>query len=318
MNDLDNKTALYFQAAKSGTIDRIGYHCVTRTGTPPAFKIGIYPVLVTTGVIDLTSPLSEQSLTITATGIAWVTLTTTVTVTEGVVYAAAISPGATIPDAANSVQIIASCPALTLTRYPRATYWTTSWTGVDVYGLGVLYSDGTVAAPLAVSSSANYTTIGLNTTPDEIGIKFQLPFTATCVGIGINYYQQADMRLKLYSGATELISYLIDISNHGGTVGGITVEARVAPIILTADTDYRLTLAGEVSGTSRYPFIQTDATSMPWFPGSDRYTNTQRVNGGTWDDTNLYKVSGLYLLLSDITLPAASGSGGVKKWASMG
>lgn len=186
-----------------------------------------------------------------------------------------------------------SAPVSTMNQAYRATYNGTTWSKTLAMGrIAIEYSDGSVE-PISgwYFPSATITTpnVGSNTTPDEVGVRFQLGFTgklsqamlwAGSVGglFDIVLYDEADVALATFSGANNGSAMIEPPDSNSPT------PAHFNDLVLDKDAVYRLTLKATTTGVETFGYYTVTALALSAFPGLSRYYWTERTDGGAWTD----------------------------------
>jgi len=196
-------------------------------------------------------------------------------------------------------------------------YTGSSWAKQNaVATFGVKYDDGSVYGipgtyPVTGSSAFSVTGINTGSTPDEIGVKFQVPFPCRVRGIHWNGgLANAADQFKLYNAADSVLGTItIDSDQVYSTRGQFHLFA--ADIELTKDVWYRITLLpGGGNSCSVNEFEVASAAYLDQFAGGQNYHRTERTDAGGWTDTTT-KVPVISLLINgfDDGTGAASGGG---------
>lgn len=310
LNDADNAMRVRFMFPKDGMVDAIGLRVTTRSGSPPQYRVGLVtepssenwpasqPTAYGGGSIELWTPPS--------TGFFWVTLSTPATAQAGDVASAMIWPGPTPPDSRNYIAVRRSLPftagrqRLLVTRY-----YTTSWnTDGEFVMMAVRYSDGSVALPAV--QSGNSSSYNSNSSPDEQGCVFTLPFAATCVGC--RFYHSTSGAggpsvLRLYDASNNVLAETAEIAS---TVSGFS-DVFWDAVALSANTTYRVTRLPTTTSTVYLAgVVLENAASRAWWPDGNRWRRTYRTDFGQWTDvdTELHMFA---LWLSDIQTGGGGG-----------
>ena len=310
LNDADNSVAWTFMAPKTGTIDTVGLVIVTRTGTPPAYNVGL--VTIDASGYPTTTPFGGsaiESYNFTTTGWVWVTLATPASVTAGDIVTVRVWPGATPPDASNSVRTGCAWQGAVGT-IPRFIRYTTAWSYDASMGQwgpwAVRYSDGTIYG--VPSTSKDNTAFDSVTSPDEMGCLFQLPFNATCVGVRMSFdtvdaSQNIEVRLYDSDGSTVLASIVVtDVDSIAPGVPDV-LDFFWSGVALLKNTNYRVTVLATNNttiGIELWSFTFDAATSRAGVPDGLNWQQTQRTDLGSWTQDNT-KFPYMALWLSDIS-----------------
>ncbi len=151
-----------------------------------------------------------------------------------------------------------------------------------------------------------------DTTPDEYGNAFQLPFGARCVGAWITRKQDAGWRngsVILYSGVTALESVVVDRDqSHGVTTGlNMLFTFGVAQTLLP-NTVYRIAYqpSDAVDDTLIESIIFPSLSAMGAQQGGVNTYGCARTDAGAWTDYNsgTFKSYSMGVLLDAIDFPA--------------
>lgn len=182
----------------------------------------------------------------------------------------------------------------------------------------LVYSDGTYAKFdnyfTHIRPVITTTTVTSATTPDELGIKFQIPVSAELYGISWCGAAQNDLSIKLYNAADTVLSTgAVNLSTGIETYNSIRTVYGVfpAPIELAADTTYRVTL---LPGASNIGVLNTTYSSAAHLQGdilTNNYVMTSRTDAGSWTDETT-KVVAISLMFNSIDTGSGSSSGGTK------
>jgi len=244
-----------------------------------------------------------------ATGWRWITLTTPATAVEGDEIAAYIGPTATAPNASNYITVsdghigqngpTAGGPTDTVIEY--STMW-----GVRVAGsVAIRYSDGFVVG-LPITSFTIGPQIDVNTTPDEVGAKFSLPFNVTINGITAkNEFPSAAVFTVILYDENDTILRTFSITSDYYISSHKQFSVLWEPISLSANSVYRLAFLPTTSTDLKITAFQYSDSALKYtLPGGEYFSYTYRTDGGAWtdDDTILPYVG---LLVTDISLPAS-------------
>lgn len=305
LDDLNDAIRVRFSVPKDGTLSKIGVYIDAVTGTPPAYQMVFKDMAG-----NAYGGCAAQSINFTATGWQWITLGTPATASAGDIIDAVLEPTASAPDASNCVTVRYKGMGA-LSFLPQLATFTTSWILQGQHGVGVLYSDDSVAIPGVYDGCLDMDT---DTTPDEAGGLFTLPFACKCRGIQVN--------VRLASAASDFTISLLDASNNvlgtatwDATYGADNGEYDFAfdEVSLSASTQYRAIIKPTTTTNVGLTMAQCDAAaSKLWFPEGERWQLSERTDEGAWTNTAT-AVPMLGLILSEITLPDAGVSSG--SWA---
>lgn len=317
LNDADNSVAFVFCVPKDGTIEKIGFYVTARTGTPPAYNVGL--VTIDAGGIPTTTNYggsATKSATFGSTGWAWVTLDTPATANAGDICVARIWPGGTPPDGSNFITVSYDNFLATMTKTPYSTYYTSMWlSGGSCSIAAVQYQTTGEVYGFPITAVANDSNISTSTTPDESGAKFQLPMAVKCCGARICLASgiSSAFSVVLYdANNTVLASWSIaDEDMYHGNGAGALYDYFWDAVDLAANTDYRLVVKPtSTTAVSTVFGIQFDAvasrTNNILIPEASRWMKTVRTDAGAWTDST-DKMPWMALWLSDITVSAPAG-----------
>lgn len=313
LNDSDNKVAFVFIGPKSGTVDAVTVYMASVTGSPPDYALK-FVTLDSAGDPTTTAYSNAVEETFTpAAGRQTISLSTPVNVTAGDVFAVVIYPGATPPDGSNYISVTEES-SYPLSGFGSQTYSTT-WLNMDSGAIPVTleYNDGSFfgwAINDVISSS-----IDVNTTPDELGVKFTLPFDCKCMGIHaqLAYTGLAgSIKVVLYdSGDTELGS--MTLSDPDYVADEVASMHFLFPeVSLAKDTVYRAVISPQDTSNVYVGEIVFESQAYKEgspIPQADLFLQTERTDGGSWTDT-ADQIVPLGLILSEITIPEGGGASG--------
>lgn len=217
------------------------------------------------------------------------------TVTHGQTLAVVLrwtgSPGATAQLCWTGTD--GTAPISPMNQSYHLTYNGTSWTKVLAAGrIGLEYSDGTVEAvsgwfyPHGTITTPN---VGSTTTPDEVGVRFQLGFTGKLaqaalwpgiVGGLFDFvlYDEADAVVASFTGANNG-SAMLELHDSNSPM-----TAHFDDIVLNKDAVYRLVLKATSVGVETFGYRTVTAQALASYPGLSRYYWTERTDGGAWTD----------------------------------
>ena len=163
---------------------------------------------------------------------------------------------------------------------------------------GLEYDDGSFAYIPGVLPAKTYeadTSFNTSTTPDEYGLKFQLPFKCKVGGAWygtIDIDNAAELILYDSDGSTELENVTLDPD-----IRSIVNLERVAvwfsdDIELLADTNYRLVLKPTTTSNLIYRGITVDSAGLlDQMEGGQLFHKTERTDAGAWTDTTTSRPS---------------------------
>jgi hypothetical protein len=314
MDASGERVAYLFQAHRSATIKKVGWatHTVTTSDT---IKVSLQDVNLS-GQPDGTADDSVTRGSLTSNTGYLETFTTGKTVSPGDLVAVVFEFDSFV---AGNLEIAAMDEA-SGTRIPMSESHVALWDSGAGWAkfnrvpcLYVEYSDGgALPTPgLFPAAAGADLTFAANDNPDEYGIKFKLPFTASCIGGAFSggLTNNCEGIVALYSDTTLLRSFTFDedLTPSAGSIVGMVGYWAVQT--LQADTEY--ILAVQPSGPQDvvlpgFTLIHADCRKALPFGAS--LSRTQRVNLGSWgtDSTTALFPIGLLLDGPDV----AYGGGG--------
>lgn len=129
--------------------------------------------------------------------------------------------------------------------------------------------------------------VGTGTTPDEVGLVFQLSTGLIFRGAHVVVDADGDFDVVLYDASNNVLSTMSTDANLRNASG---VNASVYPmpeVTLSASTTYRLVLKPITATTMNFLYanVVDNAILGSWPLGANAYW-TQRVDAGSWTDTN--------------------------------
>lgn len=281
------KHAFILQAPKTGNIHKILFRSNT-AATADTFDVRVETVDATTG--DPSGTLwgtnTNATVNVNAAGTVFTaTLTADAAVTIGDIFAITWVP------TAGSVSVSFCMFNDVLSGFPYTDlYGGASWTkATSAPVVGIEYSDGTYhAMPGTFPFSAlNTNTYNSGSTPDERGLKFQLPCPCTVSGFWVDMDNDGDLTVKLYDsdGSTVLQSLAIDKDLRANTNYSVQLYRFAATQALLANTYYRLTLVPGASNVTSADFDVPSAAALDQIGGGQNFHHTQRTDAGAWTDT---------------------------------
>lgn len=289
INNTDKKLAFIFEVGKTGSITKIGFR-VGAVTTAQTLRVSLQTVDATTG--NPTGTLYGGSAAGTQSNPAantyyTVTLGTPATATQGDMVAIVIQFHSTAGDLRiNYVDSVAYIS----TNLSYAAVYVVSWLKYLYNGLThVEYSDNSIEPIpgfMPLKTSGTNISFNVNSSPDEKGIKFKVPFPCNLKYIGILWgiTPAGNLNIKLYDANNNV---LVNLTGNKVISGGIGNYWRIIDYELSKDIWYRLTV------------VPTEATNVTIvedeFPSNDILDAlplgkncflTSRTDGGAWTDTN--------------------------------
>lgn len=215
----------------------------------------------------------------------------------------------------DSVQVTGYSPQTANMTTPAMSLYTGSWASLNrIPNILFECSDGTFATlvgsfPSSVLSSNSF---ALNSTPDEYGNKFQVPFNCKVDGFWANVSTQSasDFEIILYSGTTALATLAVDASTT--TVSTTTAFFTLpSEITLTANTDYIIAIRPTVSGQTVFLYNMDVAVAGHlglWDIATCEAVT--RTDQGSWSSSTTTRRNIMGISVSAID-NGAGGSGGI-------
>ena len=324
LNDADNAIALVFHVPKNGTLNRVGIYIAAITGNPPAYNVAFVTVSSAGApTTTLYGGSAIESYDFTATGWVWITLATPATATKGDLVAVHIWPGATIPDGTNYISTrLTQIPYEGSGSIPRQTRYTTSW--LNTYGwvstMVARYSDGEIAAGIGLITGLYSEYIHVDTSPDEIGCAFTVPYNVTCDGARLAHENSGSAtvwEVRLYDSDGSTVLRQVSVTDMDQVINyspSLNYDAMWAPVNLVSGQTYRLTIRPTGTGVTRalalgqFTFDTTDAELLrALLPEGARWQRTERTDLGTWTQTAT-KAPYMGIWITDITVGGATRS----------
>lgn len=321
-----DKAEFILQMPAADTITKVAFRYGARTGTPPTYKVTLMGV-DGSGYSDGTDlgGGSPTSKTFTPPADAtWdgttreITLTNSVAVTRGQFIAVVIEYSSGTVDASNCSSFSTDFGEFTL--FPYA-----------IQNNAGVRTKRTGATPIAVVSASSVygsphfgvtnATVHDGTTPDEVGLLFNLPagWGATYQVVGVNLPARfrvtgQTVRLRLYdtNGTTVLqqIDIDSDYTSNTGIQGGnremFFDEATLSTLSFGSTYRITITVTAASDGVNVPYWVFPASSYLNAFPlGANAYW-TQRTDAGAWTDTNT-QLPQIGLILADITEPSGGG-----------
>lgn len=150
---------------------------------------------------------------------------------------------------------------------------------------------GTLGSPglgyTMIASATGTQAINTGTTPDEVALKFQVPFECKCDGICglLNFAATADFDFVLYEGTTVLATRSVDatmiVTAAARPAWGFWAEQRIKPGV-----DYYATIKPTTANNvTVYYNDVADANHLSVMPGGVLSHWAQRTDAGAWTPT---------------------------------
>lgn len=296
-----DKIAFVVQAPKTGTIDQVGWRTGTVT-TGATMDVRLETVSATTG--DPTGTLfgtntNGSQVVAGSDDDHWfdTSLTSGASVTKGDLLAIVIVN----PGSPGNLEIVGTM--LIDGNFPYCDrFVSAAWTkqpGSPV--LALRYNDSSYE-PLftwPISAIGEYD-IDSSTTPDEVSLRFQLPFPVQVTGFWavIDFDNNATAKLYDSDGSTVLASVTVDKDVRQT---GSSAQHRVhfaAAVSLLANTYYRLSIVPpDASAQVRVFYVLTSSAALlDGLPCGQKFTISYRTDAGSWSDaTNTRPLIGLII-----------------------
>lgn len=321
-----DQSEFIFRAPEPITITKLGYRYGLRALTPPTFKISLQGVdasgnpdgTIKGGASPASATFTPPADTTWDNTWRWQTLDNSYTCTRGEALAVVIAYSSGTVSATNN------------SSFGN----TQSATGVSLWGLpyAIQNNAGTrtkqVLMPLFGYASASKVygyplsalyapATGLNTTPDEIALAFNLDSgygsTFQVAGVRLLWTQAAatSLRLQLYTGTTVLQSLAsFDCDQTGGA--GLTryVEVYFGDSTLSTlnfGSTYRVGLRPNEATTQTFRGITCAAAAdLEAYAGGQQFYLSTRTDDGAWTDDTASRPF-IDLILADVTKPSGGG-----------
>lgn len=160
--------------------------------------------------------------------------------------------------------------------------------------------------------TGNARLINTGSTPDEIALRFQVPFDCECDGAWVRLDMDGDAEIVLYSGTTVLKTATLDASARLST-SGANVFVRWAPEALTKNTTYRIAVKPTtVTNVSLQTYTTSTAALMGAASGGTEWYRSERTDAGAWTDTTTERpLIGLHIN----GIETGTGGGGASAYA---
>lgn len=308
------KIAWVFKVPKTTTITGIAVKATTVTSSGD-FDFRVETVSTTDGnpTTTLWGTNTNLSATVSATGIIEITFTAGASVTMGDIVAIVISRTSGNVTFAHAV-------ANTTVGFPYSlTHNGTSWSKVTTsqfLQLAIKEAGGYIPFPssflLPVVSTFN---INTGTSPDEVGVRFNLPFAVRIVGASIHWNYAGTGRsataTAFDSGGSALSS---NFSAHDEDISNAVSGAKNYDMYLTAaydlaaNTDFTVAMKPTTASINAWNYYDfTGFSGLKAITLFDSYmTTVYRVDGGSWS-TYTDRHWGVQLIVSGIDFGGTAG-----------
>lgn len=300
----DESVAFVIQAPKTGNISDIQWG--TRTVTTGAtLDIRVESVDTATGfpsgtLLDTTTNGAQVVADANDNVVFTTALTSAAAVTRGQLIAIVIKN----PTASFGNMVISSFSDGSDSLYPFACLNTgvspaVSYAKVAVAPmLGLEYDDGSyVPVPTCYPAATTITSTAFNntSTPDSIGLRFQMPYPCTVGGFWLWTDLDGDCDVKLVSSAYHqanatgiLASLTIDKDTDASATSGLAQFLFATPVEIDSGTDYRLVIEPtSATSVTIYDFTLASLAAMDsWDGGQTWHLTTAKDPTGDGDWTN--------------------------------
>lgn len=312
--------AAVLRVGKAGDLAKLGFEIIGFT-TAGDFDLRLETVGadgLPTGTLLGTN--SNIVVTISAAGYVLGMLTTKVTVTEGQLIAAVIragTPGSIVVGGHYSNNAIKA-------GFPYALQDTTgSWvkTLEEIVNVGLEYDDGSYDAVFGVCPIVSFSNINVrsDTSPDELGFKFELPWDCEIIEAALFIDLDQDCDFVIYDSADVVkFTVALDKDVRSATFREMYVVRLTSRLTILKDSVYRCAIKPTTTtpNVNVHTFTVNTAAMMDAHDLGQKLIRTERTNAGAWTDTATGRVVG-WIKVSGIDIPAG-GAGGVIKQAGRG
>jgi hypothetical protein len=307
---------LVFAAPATGNLAKIGWRTVTVT-TPDDLDVRLETVSTSTGLPSGTlwdSPTNNAHVVVSSPASNTLyesTLISAQAVTAGDMLAAIIVGDTGF---AGSLQL-AGTDSIEMTglvglipELPYVVNNTGSWAKQATFRMvmWVTYDDGTVYPIGSYFGSPTTTSFNSSSTPDEVGIVFQVPFPCRATGWWVSAELDNTLDIKLYGPST--LTYSFDPDIRRSTVDGFYTGYFSSTVDLAISTDYRLTLLPGASNIIRHNTTLLNAAVRGAWPGGTNIAGTTRSDAGEWSADQTTTTYPMGILIDQ--LDDAAGGGG--------
>lgn len=177
------------------------------------------------------------------------------------------------------------------------------------------YDDGTYMVGNIGAIYLGGGTVNVNSTPDEYGNLFQMPFPCRVIGFWIyaNLYYY-DAVLTLYDASSKILANATIEADyrHGASPGYLEVffdSDPAANVTLAKDTNYRMVVASTSSDSISFRDLSVpEAAAMEVMDLGTSCYMTYRTDGGTWTESTTRRVC-MGLILDQLDNGVGSGGG---------
>lgn len=323
MNANNNGGGAVLIAPKTGTIDSIGTLITAKTGTAPTYRFGVEGVSSGARTPDgtyLASGNAYVDAANPATGWAWRTLGSSISVTAGNKLAATVRYQTGTVDGSNFATLAIRASSVFSNAFQpyglalSSGTWSVSAAGPIVTALR--YDDGTVIGMDPVSSLANLNTWNSGTSPLYRGCKFTPSVACRAVGLwlGFRIPDTFDFNIKVFEGAsgTPIATLAINADEHWAATTPVAPGFfPLSPLSLAAGTAYRFVVEPT---TANNPTTAVEATlnddgCLTAYAGD--LCSTAGTSTPVWTDydngTDGYKMFPAIPVIDDVTTGGGGG-----------
>ena len=176
------------------------------------------------------------------------------------------------------------------------------------------YDDGTYMVGNIGAIYSSRGTVNVNTTPDEYGNLFQMPFPCRAIGFWIYADPDYDAVLTLYDASSNILANAtIEADYRYGTSESYFEvffdSDPAANVTLAKDTDYRMVVASTSSNNTSFKDLSVpEAAAMEVMDLGTSCYMTYRTDGGTWTESTTRRVC-MGLILDQVDNGVGSGGG---------
>ena len=177
--------------------------------------------------------------------------------------------------------------------YDNGSGWLHGTSLRDSLFCAVEFDDGSVMPMLKGVGYDTQTpiTYASDDSPDERGLKFQLPFPFRVAGFWGVFDLDNAADIKLYvSNDSVLETVSLDPDIKGSSVLGMWHVPFAGDYALLANTDYRLTMLSASTGGHILSEINVlSASDLDLWPMGSSFHHTSRTDGGSWTDSTVIR-----------------------------
>lgn len=175
--------------------------------------------------------------------------------------------------------------------------------------LALVYSDGSVVPvgwffPQAQVATPN---LSSSTTPDEVGLRFEMPFTGTLTQAALwtGALGGAPFSFRVYDEADTLLGSFSVAGTHEIQDTDSPVISHFDDILLERGSIYRFTALPGTTSNCTLGYFNINNYVLPAWPGKSQFYWTQRTDAGAWTD-NVNRMPIYMLGFSAIDVPPAA------------